>query len=375
ARLGPRELGDERTHCRAITAGAREHEVEALLGDRKEPERAIARDDVDGDAEVGAALRDGCGDGVVAGGLDGVARRPRAPEEAVDQDSRAAPAVAVHHDDTGRRGHGAHGFLHGLALEARVPRPEHHPLHAPVAGDELETGLEERGVVRARRGIEEVDAGQIALAPLHGGEAALAADRDRLAGHARRTEAPQEHVETDAVAADDDQVDGRGSRSAAGDDIPASARTTGATNSWNVKMADVGKPGRTTMPFLPLAARQIGLPGLRATPCTRMPGGPSTSSSTRTLRSPGPFDVPPERTTRSAQPSARRSVERIASASSGTMPRGNGSPPSSRTASQIITALESKICPAAIGAPGCTISSPVENTATTGFLKTETRGM
>ena len=134
--LGPRELGDERTHCRAITAGAREHEIEALLGDRKEPQRAIARDDVDGDAEVGAALRDGRGDGVVAGGLDGVARRPRAPEEAVDQDSRAAPAVAVHHDDTGRRGHGEHGFLRGLALEARVPRPEHHPLHAPVAGDE-----------------------------------------------------------------------------------------------------------------------------------------------------------------------------------------------------------------------------------------------
>ena len=94
ARLGPRELGDERTHCRAITAGAREHEIEALLGDRKEPQRAIARDDVDGDAEVGAALLDGCGDGVVAGGLDGVARRTRAPEEAVDQDPRAAPAVA-----------------------------------------------------------------------------------------------------------------------------------------------------------------------------------------------------------------------------------------------------------------------------------------
>src|SRR5438094_476271 len=67
--------------------------------------------------------------------------------------------------------------------------------------------------------VEALLAGQIALAPLHGGEAALAADRDRLAGHARRTEAPQEHVETDAVAADDDQVGGRGSRSAEGDDI------------------------------------------------------------------------------------------------------------------------------------------------------------
>jgi len=57
--LGPRELGDERTHCRAITAGAREHEIEALLGDRKEPQRAIARDDVDGETSClqhGAAM-------------------------------------------------------------------------------------------------------------------------------------------------------------------------------------------------------------------------------------------------------------------------------------------------------------------------------
>ena len=40
-----------------------------------------------------------------------------------------------------------------------------------------------------------------------------------------------------------------------------------------VKTALVGKPGRITTALLPQTARQIGLPGFRATPWARMPGG------------------------------------------------------------------------------------------------------
>ena len=50
---------------------------------------------------------------------------------------------------------------------------------------------------------------------------------------------------------------------------PASRRITGATNSWNVKIAEVGNPGRIATGTEPTAPRQIGLPGLRATPWTR----------------------------------------------------------------------------------------------------------
>ena len=50
------------------------------------------------------------------------------------------------------------------------------------------------------------------------------------------------------------------------------ARITGATNSWNVKIADVGKPGRITTGLPSVTARQIGLPGLSATPWATMPG-------------------------------------------------------------------------------------------------------
>src|SRR5215470_13779034 len=79
---------------------------------------------------------------------------------------------------------------------------------------------------------------------------------------------------------------------------PAYARITGATNSWNVKIADVGNPGRMTTGLPAVTARQIGLPGFNATPCAMTPGSRS-SLTTRYERSPAPFDVPPERTTTS----------------------------------------------------------------------------
>ena len=56
---------------------------------------------------------------------------------------------------------------------------------------------------------------------------------------------------------------------------PARARITGATKAWKVKIAEVGKPGSTASGLPSTTARQSGLPGLSATPWTRMPGAPS----------------------------------------------------------------------------------------------------
>ena len=55
---------------------------------------------------------------------------------------------------------------------------------------------------------------------------------------------------------------------------PAMRRKAGATMSWNVKIAEVGKPGRTTTGLPLQTARQSGFPGLSATPCATMPGEP-----------------------------------------------------------------------------------------------------
>ncbi len=50
------------------------------------------------------------------------------------------------------------------------------------------------------------------------------------------------------------------------------ARIKGATNSWKVKIAEVGKPGRTTTGRPSVTATHKGLPGLSATPWTMIPG-------------------------------------------------------------------------------------------------------
>ena len=87
--------------------------------------------------------------------------------------------------------------------------------------------------------------------------------------------------------------------SAASGGRPARARITGATKAWKVKIAEVGKPGSTTTGLPPATARQSGLPGLSATPCTIMPGG-SRREIMVCERSPAPFEVPPDSTTMSA---------------------------------------------------------------------------
>ena len=55
----------------------------------------------------------------------------------------------------------------------------------------------------------------------------------------------------------------------------ARARITGATNSWKVKIAEVGNPGSTAIGLPSTTARHSGLPGLSATPWTSTPGDPS----------------------------------------------------------------------------------------------------
>src|SRR3712207_5694675 len=79
---------------------------------------------------------------------------------------------------------------------------------------------------------------------------------------------------------------------------PPRRRTQGATNSWNVKIAEVGNPGRIATGVGPTAPRQIGLPGFSATPWTTTPG--ALRARTRYDRSPAPLLVPPlSRTTSS----------------------------------------------------------------------------
>ena len=126
--------------------------------------------------------------------------------------------------------------------------------------------------------------------------------------------------------------------SAASGGRPARARITGATKAWKVKIAEVGKPGSTAIGLPPATARQSGLPGLSATPCTRMPGSPSFDT-TRCERSPAPFEVPPDSTTMSHSASARRTACSSAAGRPGTRRMARGSPPASAMAAARIAPL------------------------------------
>ena len=132
----------------------------------------------------------------------------------------------------------------------------------------------------------------------------------------------------------------RGPRSAAvRGGRPAKARITGATNSWNVKIAEVGNPGRITT-GLPSAHRQADrLAGLERH-AVRDDARVAQAARRRDTRGRRRlWRCRPRGAPRRARGRGQRAGER--SSSSGMTPRCTGVPPSSATAAPMIAALES----------------------------------
>src|SRR6202034_2246702 len=92
------------------------------------------------------------------------------------------------------------------AFEARVPMAKNDALQTAVTWNEIELRREERPVVFAGNRGEQVDAGQIAFAAHGGIQTAGAADGKKLRAHALPVEFSEQIIESDAVAADDDEI-------------------------------------------------------------------------------------------------------------------------------------------------------------------------
>src|SRR5262249_55901167 len=120
-----------------------------------------------------------------------------------------------------------------------------------------------------------------------------------------------------------------------------------------------GSSGRT-------AARQSGLPGLRATPCATMPGRPSLAT-TRYDTSPAPLDVPPESSTTS-HAHARRKALSTFSSSSGTIPSRAGSPPEPGAGAARAGSVGAEAAPGRRRPPGGRPLTPGEKEAAAGPL-------
>ena len=96
--------------------------------------------------------------------------------------------------------------------EPAVAGVEHQSLHPrPALGEAQRWGQEGR-IVAAGRGIEEMHRGDLALAPLQGGEPPGGADPDRAGPDAALGQASDDGIEPDAVASDDGEVGGAGAR-------------------------------------------------------------------------------------------------------------------------------------------------------------------
>src|SRR5262249_36292465 len=155
---------------------------------------------------VGPTLSDGRRDSVMRPRLHVVAARAQLAEQAIVERACAAAAIAVHHDDARSARRIAHRVFGPLAFEAAVAAPEHDALHAGVASHELELRADESNVVGFTCSVPKVDARDVAFAEADGAQAALATDREELAGDAARAQPGEHDVETDAVASDHDEV-------------------------------------------------------------------------------------------------------------------------------------------------------------------------
>src|SRR5271166_6195397 len=352
---------------KAATAGRSQRsagtgEIIPLGTQRQERQPVGTGDWLDGHTPVGAALADRRGHGVVRSNLDRESRRPAAGEQSIKQAPRSASPIAVDHQ--------ARGSLHGAvdrlgrraAGEQRIVGAVHQTLHPAVTGKKTNARGKKRRVVRVALRIQQVYPGEIALAPGRRVQPSLRSDPERPGANPPLGHETQQQIEPDGVRASiSPWVSGP---------RPAIWKRTGATNSWKVKIAEVGNPGRMATGVDPAAPRQIGLPGLSATPCTTMPG--DRWARTRYDRSPPPLLVPPLSNTTSAVARPLSSASSRADWSSPTIPSGTGWQPSSRTASASNVALASYTAAGRGGAPGAINSAPVATMATRGRRSTGT---
>ena len=130
--------------------------------------------------------------------LVGVARRAALAEQPVQQDPRAAAAVAVHH----AQGRIRQQFV-GLS---RLVGAGHHALKACVPGEPTQRLVEEGPVVRLRNRVEQVDRGCVAFPASRRRHAGLTPDGHHLHTEPVAGEGGRDRIEPHAVAPDHHEV-------------------------------------------------------------------------------------------------------------------------------------------------------------------------
>ncbi len=153
--------------------GSHQQKIVILRRQRQEAEPVELRHRLDRHAPVGTTLCHRGGDRVVRARLVGIAGRPFAAEQLIDQDACSRPGVAVDHQAGWVGERSLCRLRRGLALEALVAGAEQHALHALPAFDQRESRCEQVLVVNAGVGIDQMHRRHVAFAAQRRVDAAL----------------------------------------------------------------------------------------------------------------------------------------------------------------------------------------------------------
>ena len=193
-------------HRGALHAVRGNDEVVVLGLQRQESETVLLGDGADGNAPIGSALGHGDRHGIVRFRLVGVSGGLASLQQAVDQNTRAASGIAIDEKASGSYASAFGCLLCRATFEACIPATKYDPLQSPISGCQFKAGAQKRTIVFFCRGVHQVDSRDVAFAPLGGRKPAVAAHIQRSHREARRDDAIDQQVESDTMAADEDEV-------------------------------------------------------------------------------------------------------------------------------------------------------------------------
>ena len=161
-----------------------------LRRQRQKAEAVEFRHRLDGDAPVGAALRDRGGHRVVRLRLVGIAGRPRAPSSWSISTRVPAPALRLTISADASARSRLERLLRAASLEALVAGAEQDALHALPARHQREAGRHQMHIILSARRIDQMHRRDVAFAAAGRRHAAETADRQRARREAASASAP-----------------------------------------------------------------------------------------------------------------------------------------------------------------------------------------
>jgi len=150
-----------------------------FFGEGNKAKIRCARDGCDGHSPIGAFLRHRGRDCIMRSRLVPVPVWASLTEQAVNQDARASPLIAIDHDAGGIGDCRTHSLFGTQTLKTLIAFSKHDSLHTAPARHQFEPLSQKRYVVSFSPVVEQMDRRKIAFAAFRGRQSAETANRNR----------------------------------------------------------------------------------------------------------------------------------------------------------------------------------------------------